>query len=251
MQACEQGHCPTGEKTREHAEHQHGIVLEIAVQRAHELHRIEAGESEERNAAGAALAADSQGLRNKYQRVHHQPRTEQPGDYLFHCILYFGLSPTRGEQARCYASRRCRESGDPQSRLSKTQAQQCRQQTYFILSTALTTLPCSEASTARWMSLNGKGVISLSNGKRPWRCSSIRRGMNSCGTLSPSMMPRTARPNRMLFISNFISVPSRDTPITPQVPVRVRDSTAWRTTAGNPVHSSEYITPPCVRDWIF
>ena len=42
--------------------------------------------------------------------------------------------------------------------------------------------------------------------------------MNSCGTLSPSMMPRTVRPNSKLGMSRVTSVPGAELPIRPQVP---------------------------------
>jgi hypothetical protein len=64
---------------------------------------------------------------------------------------------------------------------------------------------------------------------------------------SPSTIPLMVRPSRMVCISRFASTPTGATPINPQVPPIMSESTACRNTFGIPVHSSVYSMPPPVR----
>ncbi len=74
--------------------------------------------------------------------------------------------------------------------------------------------------------------------------------MNCPGILSPSITPVTVRPNMMLFMSRLTSVPMAAAPISAQVPVTVRASTACLRTAGFAVHSREKSLPPSVKSTI-
>lgn len=62
----------------------------------------------------------------------------------------------------------------------------------------------------------------------------VRYGMES-----PSKMPRILRPDCMPFMLRLTSVLGRGTPSIPHSPVGAKASTAWRNTAGIPVHSRE------------
>ena len=65
--------------------------------------------------------------------------------------------------------------------------------------------------------------------------------MNTSGIESPSMMPRTVRPNRMVFMSKLASVPRAAAPIKPHTPSCSRQSTACLKTCGDAVVSMEKI----------
>ena len=56
--------------------------------------------------------------------------------------------------------------------------------------------------------------------------------MNSCGTLSPWITPRTVRPFCRNGVSNDTSVPARALPSSTQVPAGISASTASRNTDG-------------------
>ena len=72
-----------------------------------------------------------------------------------------------------------------------------------------------------------------STGKRPATMWSTSKGMNSFGTLSPWITPRTVRPFCKNGVSNETSVPLRALPRSTQVPAGIRQSTASRNTAGS------------------
>mmetsp|Transcript_14448 Transcript_14448/g.38407 ORF Transcript_14448/g.38407 Transcript_14448/m.38407 type:complete len:273 (+) Transcript_14448:276-1094(+) len=107
--------------------------------------------------------------------------------------------------------------------------------------TGLTTEPKADAFSASLISLSGKVLINWSNGKRPSTHSRSKRGMNSCGSTSPSKMLFTVLPINA-FMSIFNS-PGKATETKPTLPPKRVHRKALSMTSGTPVVSMAYCKP--------
>jgi len=89
---------------------------------------------------------------------------------------------------------------------------------HAITTTGFTSSPDSARRTASLISSNGCSVTIFSSGRWPCACKSSRRGMNTDGTLSPSTMPTSLRPNRSVDTSSVLVARDGAAPTRPQVP---------------------------------